>query len=92
MAHRGRLNALHCVFQKPAQKIFKEFLEKHEEGDLDQNEFAGDVKYHLGYTHKRNFNGKDVVLQILPNPSHLEAVNPLVYGSSRAIQEIKKSK
>lgn len=92
MAHRGRINALHCILQKPAQKIFKEFLEKFEEGEQDQNEFAGDVKYHLGYSRKRNFNGKEVVLQILPNPSHLEAVSPLVYGSTRAIQEIKKDK
>lgn len=47
MAHRGRLNALHCV-RKPAQQIFREFLEKSRDGDSEQNEFAGDVKYQFG--------------------------------------------
>ena len=92
MAHRGRLNALHCVFEKPAQQIFREFLEKSRDGDSEQNEFAGDVKYHLGYCQKRKFGDKEVVMQILANPSHLEAVNLLVYGTTRALQEMKNSK
>ena len=50
MAHRGRLNALHCVLEKPAQLIFQEFLEKHQEDVEDSHEFSGDVKYHLGTT------------------------------------------
>ena len=84
MAHRGRLSALHCVFKKPAQQIFKQFLEKVADGD--QISSAGDVKYHLGCTAKKEYGGKEVVLSLLTNPSHLEAVNPLVYGSTRAIQ------
>lgn len=54
MAHRGRLNSLHCVFEKPAQRIFKEFLEKVEP---DANVTSGDVKYHLGYLNKKNHKG-----------------------------------
>lgn len=85
MAHRGRLNALHCVFDKPAQTIFREFLEKSEQdGDM-----SGDVKYHLGYAHTKTYGDKKVTLNIIPNPSHLEAVNPLVYGCVRALQESK---
>ena len=48
---------------------------------------AGDVKYHLGYVNTRKYEDKEVTLSILPNPSHLEAVNPLVYGQTRAIQD-----
>ena len=47
---------------------------------------AGDVKYHLGYITKKKYGDKEAVLSILPNPSHLEAVNPLVYGQTRALQ------
>lgn len=83
MAHRGRLNSLHCVFEKPAQRIFKEFLEKVEP---DANVTSGDVKYHLGYLNKKNHKGNEIYLNMLPNPSHLEAVDPLVYGTTRAIQ------
>ena len=55
MAHRGRLNIFHCVVEKPAQIIFREFLEKvqYHEGD-----YSGDVKYHLGYTHKKKVGDK----------------------------------
>lgn len=56
MAHRGRLNALHCLFDKPAQIIFQEFLEKKKEGAVDFT--AGDVKYHLGYINKRKYGDK----------------------------------
>jgi 2-oxoglutarate dehydrogenase E1 component len=90
MAHRGRLNALHCVLKVHAQDLFKEFLEKSAEGDTPA--FAGDVKYHLGKTTKREINGKEISLTMLSNPSHLEAVNPCVYGSTRAIQEVKNDK
>ena len=90
MAHRGRLNALHCVLKVHAQDIFQQFLEKVADGD--NLSFAGDVKYHLGITTKREINGKDIVLTMLSNPSHLEAVNPCVYGSTRAMQEVKKDK
>ena len=69
MAHRGRLNTLHCVFDKPAQIIFSEFLEKTD--DDEDGTFSGDVKYHLGYTNKKKFGDKEITLSILPNPSHL---------------------
>ncbi len=47
---------------------------------------SGDVKYHLGYLTKKKIKDNEVYLQILPNPSHLEAVDPLVYGTTRAVQ------
>jgi 2-oxoglutarate dehydrogenase E1 component len=53
---------------------------------------SGDVKYHLGVISKKQHKGKDIYLSMLPNPSHLEAVDPLVYGSTRAIQELFKDK
>lgn len=91
MAHRGRLSALHSIIEKPMQLLFQEFLEKNKPGKVHLKEMGGDVKYHLGYTSQRNIKGKDMVLQILFNPSHLEAVNPLVYGTTRALQERKGS-
>lgn len=57
---------------------------------MDQDNFSGDVKYHLGYTNTQKFNGKEINLTIIPNPSHLEAVNPLIYGATRALQDHKK--
>lgn len=74
------------MFDKPAQSIFREFLEKSD--DDDDGTFSGDVKYHLGYISQRHFDKNDINLYILPNPSHLEAVNPLVYGAVRAIQDV----
>jgi 2-oxoglutarate dehydrogenase E1 component len=65
-------------------------LEK-SEADTD-NVTSGDVKYHLGYLNKKTINGKDIYVRMLPNPSHLEAVDPLVYGSVRAIQELIQDK
>lgn len=91
MAHRGRLSALHSIIEKPMQLLFQEFLEKNKPEKVHLKEMGGDVKYHLGYTSQRNIKGKDMVLQILFNPSHLEAVNPLVYGTARALQERKGS-
>lgn len=69
MAHRGRLNALVNVFNKPMQKIFAEFQENVDKQVSWGN--SGDVKYHLGVTTERNVDGKNVRLTILPNPSHL---------------------
>lgn len=81
MAHRGRLNALTNVMGKPQEEIFKEFEgAEYEDGDG----FDGDVKYHLGYSHNVEVNGKSVHLTLCPNPSHLEAVNPVVEGLTRA--------
>lgn len=88
MAHRGRLNVLFNIFQKPAAQIFSEF-----EGlAYDEANFDGDVKYHLGYDAKIEFNGKEVNLNLLPNPSHLEAVGPVAQGLARAFAEHQHGK
>ena len=84
MAHRGRLNTLTNIFGKPAQDIFSEFDGK----DYEEEVFDGDVKYHLGWTSKRLTDGGfQVNMNIAPNPSHLEAVNAVVEGISRAKQD-----
>ena len=81
MAHRGRLNVLANVLRKPAAKIFKEF-----EGESYEDRISlGDVKYHLGYGNSiRTPEGRDVILNIVPNPSHLESSAPIIEGVSRA--------
>ncbi|MCE9500968.1 MAG: 2-oxoglutarate dehydrogenase E1 component [Leptospira sp.] len=82
MAHRGRLNVLVNTIEKPARLIFAEFEEKINNQDLDH---YADVKYHLGYSNvKMTKSGKEVKLSLGFNPSHLEAVNPVVTGSARA--------
>ncbi len=82
MAHRGRLNTLTNIFQKRPQDIFSEFEGK--EFDFD-GAFDGDVKYHQGYTSSvKTPAGKEVGLTLAPNPSHLEAVDPVVQGIARA--------
>lgn len=95
MAHRGRLNVLANVFKKPISKIFAEFQGKHEDpsengevtANLKESFLSGDVKYHLGTHTKRTYaDGKSINLDILPNPSHLECVNPVVMGKTRAKQ------
>lgn len=87
MAHRGRLSTLVNVFGKNAQSIFSEFDGK--EFDEDES-FDGDVKYHLGYsTTIKAQNGNDINLTLAPNPSHLEAVDPVVQGISRALIDNK---
>ena len=81
MAHRGRLNVLANIFNKTYKEIFSEFEGKIYEDD----NIAGDVKYHLGFTSvQRCNNGNDKKLSLSPNPSHLEAVDPVVEGISRA--------
>jgi 2-oxoglutarate dehydrogenase E1 component len=83
MAHRGRVNALVNIFQKNPESIFNEFEGKEYEAAL--GEFDGDVKYHLGYsTDVTADNGESVHLTLSPNPSHLEAVDPIVEGITRA--------
>lgn len=82
MAHRGRLNTLINIFEKRPKDIFSEFEGK--EFDIEYT-FDGDVKYHQGYTSTVELkNGKTVGLTLSPNPSHLEAVDPVVQGISRA--------
>ena len=87
MAHRGRLNVLVNTLQKPASLIFAEF----EENFDPQNPDYADVKYHLGYSNYiKTISGKEVKLSLAFNPSHLEAVNPVVLGSVRARQTLYK--
>lgn len=82
MAHRGRLNVLANVLQKPAENIFKEFEGEEYEGSIA----LGDVKYHLGYDNTvTTSNGKEVILSLTPNPSHLESSTPVIQGISRAM-------
>ena len=81
MAHRGRLNVLANIFNKTYKEIFAEFHPK----DYLDDSISGDVKYHLGFTSTQKCdNGKLVRLNLSPNPSHLEAVDPVVQGIARA--------
>jgi multifunctional 2-oxoglutarate metabolism enzyme len=84
MAHRGRLNVLANILGKSFSKIFREF-----EGDLDAEATggSGDVKYHLGTTGTYDSEAGEVDVQLVANPSHLEAVNPVLEGVARAKQE-----
>ena len=85
MAHRGRLNALVNIMQKTPDQIFEEF----EENVKALNYGSGDVKYHLGYSSQAlTANGKSVYLKLPPNPSHLEAIDPVMLGFSRAKADI----
>ncbi len=84
MAHRGRLNVLANVFGKPMENIFSEFEDNREFGFVGD----GDVKYHVGFSSHRTFqDGRSLHLTLAANPSHLEAVDPVVQGKARALQE-----
>ena len=86
MAHRGRLNVLANIMGKTYQQIFSEF-----EGTakMDQTMGSGDVKYHMGYgSEVQTLGEKTIHLKLMPNPSHLEAVNPVVVGFSRAKADV----
>lgn len=85
MAHRGRLNVLSQVMAKPHRAIFNEF--KGGSFAPDDVEGSGDVKYHLGASSDREFDGNNVHLSLTANPSHLEIVNPVVMGKARAKQD-----
>ncbi|MGQ0455851.1 MAG: 2-oxoglutarate dehydrogenase E1 component [Hyphomicrobium sp.] len=85
MAHRGRLNVLANVMSKPLRAIFKEF--KGGSFKPDDVEGSGDVKYHLGASSDRAFDGNNVHLSLTANPSHLEIVDPVVLGKVRAKQD-----
>lgn len=86
MAHRGRLNTLANIFGKSTQDIFNEFDGK----DYEEVVFDGDVKYHLGWTSERTTDtGKQINMNIAPNPSHLETVGAVVEGITRAKLENK---
>lgn len=86
MAHRGRLNVLSQVMGKPHRAIFHEF--KGGSYTPDDVEGSGDVKYHLGASSDREFDGNKVHLSLTANPSHLEIVNPVVMGKARAKQDL----
>lgn len=94
MPHRGRLNVLSNVIRKPIQQIFKEFQGTHfdveayrAESDVEDWSNSGDVKYHLGTSYDRAYpDGRQVHLSLVANPSHLEAVDPVVVGKVRAKQ------
>ena len=85
MAHRGRLNVLTQVMGKPHRVLFHEF--KGGSATPDEVEGSGDVKYHLGASSDREFDGNRVHLSLTPNPSHLEIVDPIVLGKVRAKQD-----
>ena len=87
MAHRGRLNVLSNVMGKPYRVIFHEFSG----GSATPDEVggSGDVKYHLGTSTDRGFDDIEVHMSLVPNPSHLEAVDPVVLGKVRAQQAIR---
>ncbi len=89
MPHRGRLNVLANVMGKPFKAIFSEFFGKTVGAGKD---FEGDVKYHLGASSNREFDGNSVHISLTDNPSHLEAVNPVVLGQVRAKQFFHKDK
>jgi 2-oxoglutarate dehydrogenase E1 component len=87
MAHRGRLNMLANVMAKPYKIIFHEFAG----GSANPDDIggSGDVKYHLGTSTDREFGGASVHMSLVPNPSHLEAVDPVVLGKVRAQQVVR---
>ncbi len=86
MPHRGRLNVLTNVMGKPHRAVFHEF--KGGSFTPDDVEGSGDVKYHLGASSDREFDGNKVHLSLTANPSHLEIVNPVVMGKARAKQDL----
>ena len=90
MAHRGRLNVLANVMSKPYRAIFHEF--KGGSANPDDVEGSGDVKYHLGASSDREFDGNQVHLSLTANPSHLEIVDPVVLGKVRAKQDQRGDK
>ncbi|GAA4972318.1 2-oxoglutarate dehydrogenase E1 component [Algibacter aquimarinus] len=81
MAHRGRLSTLVNIFRKPLRELFSEFDGK----DFEDEDIDGDVKYHLGLTLDKTYqNGKNIKMNLVPNPSHLETVAPVAEGITRA--------
>ncbi|MDX1917264.1 MAG: 2-oxoglutarate dehydrogenase E1 component [Rickettsiaceae bacterium] len=86
MAHRGRLNTLAKILGKPYEALFGEFMGIY--AIPPEMGLSGDVKYHMGYTRDVEIDGKLIHLSLACNPSHLEAVNPVVAGNTRAAQDI----
>ncbi len=90
MAHRGRLNVLANFITKPYRAVFSEFLGR--SAHPEDVHGSGDVKYHLGASSDREFDGQPIHLSLAANPSHLEAVNPVVLGKVRAKQDQLKDR
>lgn len=88
MPHRGRLNVLTNVMRKPYSQVFNEFNAQ----NYNEEIIHGDVKYHLGYNNTIDYEGRKVDLTLMPNPSHLEAVDPVIQGMARANLENKYNK
>ncbi len=82
MAHRGRLNVLVNILGKNPKHLCEEF-----EGKQNEKALSGDVKYHMGYSNYRSIDGKEAKIALAFNPSHLEAVDPVVEGAAKAIQD-----
>jgi len=82
MAHRGRLNVLVNILGKNPRELCEEF-----EGKQNEKALSGDVKYHMGYSNYRSIDGKEAKVALAFNPSHLEAVDPVVEGAAKAIQD-----
>ncbi|MDD3979625.1 MAG: 2-oxoglutarate dehydrogenase E1 component [Proteiniphilum sp.] len=80
MAHRGRLNVLTNIMKKPYSEVFREFNAQNYEEEIKY----GDVKYHLGYNNTIDYEGRTISISLAPNPSHLEAVGPVMEGIARA--------
>ena len=87
--HRGRLNILANVLQKSYKRMFNEFAGEYASYSADS---TGDVKYHLGASSNREFDGNLIHISLADNPSHLEAINPVVLGQTRAKQFFHKDK
>jgi 2-oxoglutarate dehydrogenase E1 component len=86
MAHRGRINVLAHILQKPYKTIFGEFEGRHAATSAESE--TGDVKYHLGFTSSKKVANGDVTVSLIPNPSHLEFANPVLQGVARARQTL----
>merc|ERR1712137_994448 len=91
MPHRGRLNVMANIMGKPLEQLFNEFQIDTQQGkDMADNVLgSGDVKYHVGTSNDRKIGDKTIHLSLAANPSHLEAVNPVVLGKTRAKQTAK---
>ena len=85
MPHRGRLSVITNVLKKPYKVVLSEFLGKF--AHIEKLGLSGDVKYHLGNSHDLELDGKNIHLSLMSNPSHLEAINPVVLGKIRAKQD-----
>ncbi|MEO5814792.1 MAG: 2-oxoglutarate dehydrogenase E1 component [Gemmatimonadaceae bacterium] len=89
MAHRGRINVLVHVMGMSYAEMFGEFEGR--QGDASAYSSTGDVKYHLGFDHERQIGDKTITLELVPNPSHLEVVNPIMMGLARARQRVAEA-